>query len=379
MNRYLIACGGTGGHLAPGIALAEELSARGHPCTLLVSQKRVDARLIEKYPQFNFVRAPGAPFVLNPIGLLKCLYQQTKSIGFNLRLMKQLKPDRVIGFGGFTNAGVILAAYLNRIPCALHESNRIPGRAIRFLGPLTDRVYLPPGVHLPRAPLSKIRQVGMPVRREFRRIGRSNARIRLGFDPAQKMLLVLGGSQGAQVLNDWVRRRLEFLAQEGIQVCCLTGIGKGAEGIFEHRSRSGLIVRSRFMQFSDKMAELLSAADLVVSRAGAGTIAELIRCAVPAILIPYPHAADNHQQANAAFFEKQGGGIALSESQMGNLHKEVMDCMFNDWLLTKFRVNLRRMDREDTLRQLIRDLEILGEPVARRAVSHRYHAHTQVA
>jgi UDP-N-acetylglucosamine--N-acetylmuramyl-(pentapeptide) pyrophosphoryl-undecaprenol N-acetylglucosamine transferase len=357
MNRYLIACGGTGGHLAPGIALAEELASRGHACTLLVSQKKVDARLIEKYPQFTFLRTPGAPFSLRPGAFLRFLFGQSHALAHAFKTLRNLRPDRVIGFGGFTNAGVILSAYLLGIPAAVHEANRVPGRAVRVLGPLCRRVYLPKGVRLAGAPLSKLREVGLPVRREFRRIGRSSAHTRLNFDPAQKLLVVLGGSQGASKLNEWVRRQVDFLGREGVQLYCVTGLGKGVEGSIECRSRSGSTVRAHFTPFSDRISELLSAADLVVSRAGAGTIAELVRCQTPAILIPYPHAADNHQWANASFFERQGGGIAVDESQLGNLHREVMDTIFNDWLLSRFRENLRRMDREDTLDLLIRDLE----------------------
>jgi UDP-N-acetylglucosamine--N-acetylmuramyl-(pentapeptide) pyrophosphoryl-undecaprenol N-acetylglucosamine transferase len=110
------------------------------------------------------------------------------------------------------------------------------------------------------------------------------------------------------------------------------------------------------------MAELLSAADLVVSRAGAGTLAELIRCETPAILVPYPHAADDHQRLNAAFFERQGGGIVVDQAMMGGLQAEVLDVIFNDWLLRKFRANLRRMDRENSLELMLRDLEELAGP-----------------
>lgn len=368
MNRYLIACGGTGGHLAPGIALAEELSARGHSCSLLVSQRKVDARLVEKYPQFAVLRAPGAPFSWKPAQLVRCFVQQASAVVFAFKQIRRLRPDRVVGFGGFTNAGVILAAWFYGIPSALHEANRIPGRAVRVLGPLTRRVFLPPGVHLRGAPLSRIRHAGLPVRREFRRSSRAQARAALGFDPSQKLLLILGGSLGAGRLNNWVRQHVEFFAQEGVQLYCVTGLGKGVEGSFEHRSRRGQVVRSHFTPFTDRMADLLSAADLVVSRAGAGTIAELIRCQVPALLIPYPLAADDHQRANASYFERQGGGIALDESQIPNLHREVMDVIFNDWLLNKFILNIRRMDREDTLDQMIRDLELLAPPPANRRV-----------
>jgi UDP-N-acetylglucosamine--N-acetylmuramyl-(pentapeptide) pyrophosphoryl-undecaprenol N-acetylglucosamine transferase len=110
------------------------------------------------------------------------------------------------------------------------------------------------------------------------------------------------------------------------------------------------------------MGELMSAADLVVSRAGAGTLAELIRCETPAILVPYPQAADNHQQANAAYFERQGGGVVVPQTQLGQLQAEVIDVIFNDWLLRKLRTNLQRMDRANSLEYLLADLETIAHP-----------------
>src|SRR5207302_4658058 len=129
------------------------------------------------------------------------------------------------------------------------------------------------------------------------------------------------------------------------------------EGTIELKTKNGAPVRAVFVPFSDRMAELLSAADLVVSRAGAGTLAELIRCETPAILVPYPQAADDHQRANAAFFERQGGGIVVEQERLGQLHAEVLDVIFNDWLLRKFRGNLARMDRANSLDVMLRDLD----------------------
>ena len=104
----------------------------------------------------------------------------------------------------------------------------------------------------------------------------------------------------------------------------------------------------------------MSAADLVLSRAGAGTIAELVRCETPAILIPYPFAADNHQAANASYFEQQGGGLVIAETMLSTLKQEVLDVVFNDWLLKKFRTNLHRMSRENSIDVIIGDLETLA-------------------
>ena len=357
MSRFIISCGGTGGHLSPGISLAEGLRERGHDVLLLISQKKVDTRLSEKYPQLRFERMPGTGFSLHPIKLAKCIASQTAAVLFCLRQMRRMRPDGIVGFGGFTSAPVMLAGWMLGVPSALHESNRVPGLAIRTLGRFARRVYLPPGIRIPSIRGAVTRHVGLPIRREIVRQPQAAARAALGLDPNQRLLVILGGSQGASALNDWARNHLEQFAAEGIQVYVVTGLGKGHDGVVELKSKSGAPVRAVFTPFSDRMAELMSAADLVVSRAGAGTLAELIRCETPAILVPYPQAADDHQRANAAFFERQGGGILVAQTQLGQLRAEVMDVIFNDWLLRKFRGNLKRMDRANALDLMLADLE----------------------
>ena len=357
MSRFILSCGGTGGHLSPGIALAEGLQARGHETCLLISQKKVDARLSEKYPQLRFERMPGIGFAWHPWKLLKCAVSQAQAFWFSLRLIRNTRPDIIVGFGGFTSAPVVFAAWILGVPSALHESNRVPGRAVRTLGRLAQRVYLPPGIRIPGIRATATRHVGFPVRREIVRHAQTAARNALGFDSNQRLLVVLGGSQGAASLNNWARSHLHALAAEGIQLYVVTGLDKGYEGVVELKTRTGAPTRTVFMPFSDRMAELMSAADLVVSRAGAGTLAELIRCETPAILVPYPQAADDHQRENAAYFERQGGGIVVAQTQLTQLHLEVLDVIFNDWLLRKFRGNLQRMDRANSLDLMLGDLE----------------------
>ncbi|MEY4941660.1 MAG: hypothetical protein RIQ93_3395, partial [Verrucomicrobiota bacterium] len=183
------------------------------------------------------------------------------------------------------------------------------------------------------------------------------SRLALGLDPRQRVLVLLGGSQGSGALNDWVRRQFPLLAAEGIQVYCVMGMSKGREEVVEGRTKTGAPVRAVFAAFSDHMADLLSSADLVVSRAGAGTLAELIRCETPAILVPFPEAADDHQRANAEYFERQGGGVVVEQTHLDRLGAEVLAIIFDDWFLRKFHGNLRRMDRTNSLDLMVHDLE----------------------
>ena len=303
---------------------------------------------------------PGVAFSWRPDAHLRFHWHQLQGLFFSLGLIRRMKPDAIVGFGGFTNAGVVLAGRIRRVPVALHEANRIPGRAIRVLSRFAKRLYLPPGVRLPGRLGLMVRHTGLPVRTEIVRLSRDEARARLGVDQAQKLLVVLGGSQGSGPLNQWVEQNLPSLAQEGVQVWCVTGLDKGERGVREFPGKSGTVVRAWREQFSDRIGVLMSAADLVLSRAGAGTLAELVRCETPAILVPYPYAANDHQRANAAYFEQQGGGLVIAESALAGLQQEILDVVFSDWLLNKFRTNLRRMSEENCIDNLAQDLEALA-------------------
>ena len=157
------------------------------------------------------------------------------------------------------------------------------------------------------------------------------ARKCLGVSMSDKLLLVLGGSQGASSLNSWVKDNLAQLAEDGISVYCLTGLREQNSGTVQLEGIGGETITSRFVSFSDQMHILMSAANLVISRAGAGSIAEVVRCRVPSILVPYPYAADRHQHANAQYLEAKGGSVVCPEEQMTDkLLLEVREVMFNE-------------------------------------------------
>ena len=166
----------------------------------------------------------------------------------------------------------------------------------------------------------------------------------------------LRGSQGAMALNTWVCEHFEALAQNGISAYCVTGLGKSDPQLIQSVDSDGRIVCAKFVPFTEQMDAVISAADLVVSRAGAGSIAELIRCCKPAILIPYPHAADGHQQGNAAMHQQRGACITVEEAALATLLDEVLALIHNDWLLNTFRKNLFALDRFDSSQMIADDL-----------------------
>ncbi len=357
MSHFLIVCGGTGGHLAPGISIGEALLERGHSCKLLISRKAVDAKLIEKYPGLAFLKAPGRAFSGGLLSLPKSIFALMQGFFFARRLIRSEQPDLILAFGGFLSFGIVLAARLNGVPVALHEANCVPGKSIRYLRRLAHRIYLPEGVSLKGVGLKVVRNFGYPVRKDVVHILKADAYQALEIEVHHKLLVVLGGSQGAAALNQWARDNFAALACKGITLYCVTGLDKGAAERLCEKAKDGVEVYGYFVPFTKQMGELVSAADLIISRAGAGSIAEITRCRAPSLLIPYPFAADDHQQANAAIHEKHGACVVLPQTDLHRLRDEVETLIFNDWLLSQFKLNMTKLDQENEVDLIARDLE----------------------
>lgn len=357
-KTFVIACGGTGGHLSPGIALAERLTDAGFRCILVVSRKKIDARLLEKYPQFEFRRAPGAGLEYSPLGILKFAFTQFTAVCYAFGFLLKHRPAAFVSFGGFMSLGLALVCKILFVPVLLHEANRIPGKAVRWLSRIATRVYLPPGVRVKGLSPLFFRSAGFPVRREICALPKAECRRKLGFPETGKLVAVFGGSQGAAPLNEQISADWEKFAAAGISVFCVTGPGKSdGESVREGVSAEGKAVVARFIPFCDTMAEALSAADLVVSRAGAGTIAECIACRVPAVLVPFPFAADDHQTANAKYYQEKGAGLLAPQSEISSLAETVLDVVSDDALLERFRDGTERLALEYVWDNVISDLE----------------------
>ena len=311
-KQFVIACGGTGGHLFPGLAVAETLHDRGHEVLLLVSEKENDAVGLRDHPEFRREKLPsiGMPSLLSP-AFPRFLKRGWESLSTCRQLYNRYLPTAVLGMGGFTSATPLLAARLKKIPCFVHESNAIAGRANRFSARWTDKVLLGLRVCESSFPGRECIVTGTPVRRNLGTpLAKAEARVAFGLDPECPTLLVMGGSQGASGINQLIFRAAPFLKEACIQIIHLTGerddnlaaINYQREGVSAHVS-----------PFHHQMEEAYSAADLVVSRAGAASLSELSQFSLPSILIPFPFAADQHQHRNAEAFRDAGAAEFLEE------------------------------------------------------------------
>lgn len=357
MTDILIICGGTGGHLSPGIALAEELNVRGYSNLLCISQKKIDSAIIRKYNDLNFKSFPGRAFSGNLIGKLLFFYALFCSLPSIAKLLLHHKPKIVFLFGGYLSVGFGLASFLLGCNIVLHEANARVGKAVRLLQCFAKRVYLPEGVKYRSIKGSKLKNIGYPLRKEICLLNRIEARRQIGIDDDGLLLLVVGGSQGAEVLNKWVIDNYESLAEEGISIYCISGLKNGLVSNDVLINSQGQKVSIKMVPFSENMAAVLSAGDLLISRAGGGTIAEIIRCNVPSILIPYPYSADNHQLYNARMHENLGAGILIEQKNINQLFDEVKALIHNTNLLKQIGINLENLKKEDAAELIVNDLE----------------------
>jgi len=311
--RIVIACGGTGGHLFPGVAVAEELQRRGHETLLLVSQKQIDQTALAGRDDLKSKALPaiGWPGLFTPrlFTFFGKLWQTRSQIR---QLFKEYQPGAVLGMGGFTSAVPLWEARQSGIPSYIHESNAIPGRVTRLFARLVDKVLV--GFRRCAEALTQARcaVTGTPVRSSLRVIPRAEAAEKFGLDPNLKTLLITGGSQGARGVNRVVCETLPRWQdhRESWQFVHLTGEADEAEVVEAYKKQNFRVVVAAF---SSKMAELYSLSDLVISRSGASSLTELSHYHLASILIPYPSAADDHQTANARIYEEAGAAVVHAQ------------------------------------------------------------------
>jgi UDP-N-acetylglucosamine--N-acetylmuramyl-(pentapeptide) pyrophosphoryl-undecaprenol N-acetylglucosamine transferase len=324
-----IACGGTGGHLFPGLAVAGELRRMGCDVALLISPKDVDQQAVksarERQPAARSADDPdpGAPFevftlpavALQNRNYFSFLGSFVKSLLAARRIFRRRPPHAVLAMGGFTSAPPVFAAKYfaagkSGAKTFLHESNTIPGRANRFLARFVDEAFVGFPETAARLEARKLTATGTPVRPEFQFRDAAECRVALGLDPARPTLLVVGGSQGASGLNAMVLSALPLLAEKNWQWLHLTG-ANDSEQVRAAYAAQGISAVVR--PFLAEMDLALGAATAAVSRAGASSLAEISALRLPALLVPFPAAADNHQFFNARIYAMSGAARLLEQ------------------------------------------------------------------
>jgi UDP-N-acetylglucosamine--N-acetylmuramyl-(pentapeptide) pyrophosphoryl-undecaprenol N-acetylglucosamine transferase len=332
-----IACGGTGGHLFPGLAVAAELQNRGCKIALLISPKEIDQQAVKfalerrpparREPADNSNNAgleAGVPmevFTLPAVGLQNRNYFSfagsfVKSLFAARKIFNKRRPDAVLAMGGFTSAPPIWVGKDLGAKSFLHESNTIPGRANRILSRFVNGAFIGFPEAAARLKTRKVTITGTPVRLQFQPRDAAACQTALGLEPDRPTILVVGGSQGASGLNEMILSALPLLVNHAsrithhVQFLHLTGANDFEKVKTVYAARG---IKAVVKPFLAEMELALGAATVAVSRAGASSLAEIAAMRLPSLLVPFPTAADNHQFSNARAFEKTGAAKLLEQ------------------------------------------------------------------
>lgn len=307
MTTYLLAGGGTAGHVNPLLAVADALKLRDPAATVLVlgTAEGLEARLVPARG-YELLLVPRLPFPRRPNrAAIRFLPRMNRAINDVAGLLRSRKVDVVVGFGGYVASPAYLAARRAGVPVAIHEANAKPGLANRLGARMSRSV----GVAFAGTPLPHATFVGMPLRREIVELDRSAAKSTaqqfFGLDPERPTLLVTGGSLGARRINRTVVDSAALITDAGWQVLHITGTAAEV-------TDPG-IAGYHMLSYCDRMDLALSVADAAVSRAGAATVSELCALGIPAVYVPYP-VGNGEQRFNAADAVKAGGGILVDDA-----------------------------------------------------------------
>lgn len=305
--RYVIAGGGTGGHLFPGIALADAFRDLDSDAEIVFmgASGGLETRVVPDLG-YRLVTLPvrgvmNTGLMRGSMRALNMLWNIIRAYG----ILGKLSPDLVVGVGGYASVPAVVAAALRKIPRCILEQNVIPGRASRFLARYAQRIYLGFPTLKPEFPPGKTMITGNPIRSQSLAADHVKE-----FTGESRTLLILGGSQGAAQLNDLAMQIVPDLmaGNSSLSVVHQTGLEQ-EQTVREHYIARNVSVE--VVPFIEKMGEYYSRADLCLSRAGAMAVSELAAAGVPSVLIPYPHAVSDHQRANGRWLEEWGGAITV--------------------------------------------------------------------
>lgn len=354
--KILISGGGTGGHIFPALSIANALKRRLDADILFVG---ADNRMeMEKVPAagYEIKGLPVAGFdrknLLRNIGVLLKL---RKSMSIARRIVKDFKPDIAIGVGGYCSGPTLKAAQKAGVPTLLQEQNSYAGVTNKLLARKAKKICVAYPEMERFFPSDKIVMTGNPVRKDLlsQTITAEKARERFGLNPKRPTVLVVGGSLGARTLNESMEAGIRRLYEEGIQVIWQTGKNFGDRGPAAAKNLEGVVVT----RFISDMASAYAAADLVVSRAGAGSISELELLGKPSVLVPSPNVAEDHQTKNARALSDKGAAILVEDSKAADsLVDEIIALIGDGEKLTDMSGKIRELALPDSDEKIVDEI-----------------------
>lgn len=335
-KKILLAVGGTGGHLFPAQALARDLKMKDPDIELLFAGSGLSKNLYFNRSSFSFKEIQSGTFLTKNLkrnfrGILSLI----KGFRQSFKLLREFKPDIVVGFGSYHIFPLLLAAQIKKFPLILFASDSIPGKVIRFFSKkaLTSAVQFEEAKKKLKGATTLVHMPFWSKESSDFNLSKNQARKYYNLHPELFTILIFGGSQGAQAINQAVT---EISLKKPFQIIHFVGHEKKVDPILDSYQKRG--IKACVKPFEDKMHYAWRAADVAVCRAGAATLAEMVFYEIPAILIPYPYAADGHQQMNAKIFEEQvGGAITLLENA---LSPEKLSMLLQNLELKKMEQNL---------------------------------------
>ena len=354
-----VACGGTGGHIFPGLATASELAARGHEVTLWLAGKDIENESVKNWEgEIITIPSEGFQFGLS-LRSIRTLFRLFKAYRLALAKMKKCPPDVVLAMGSYASFGPVKAAKKLHIPYVLHEANLLPGRAVSLLSCKAHTIAVSfdkTSFYLKHA---NIVQTGMPLRKDIKQACEQAHRVRSEGEPLR--IMIMGGSRGAQILNEVVPQALVMVAEKGVnlKVIHIAGL-QDIDAVQSVYDKGG--VKAEVHQFLQRMEEVYLNIDLALCRSGAATCAELAVFGIPSLLIPYPHAVRNHQMSNARIMQDSGAADVVAQEDLTAtwLRDYLVSVSEKPGRLERMGAAMKKRGQSDAAQQLADLLEKVG-------------------
>jgi UDP-N-acetylglucosamine--N-acetylmuramyl-(pentapeptide) pyrophosphoryl-undecaprenol N-acetylglucosamine transferase len=309
MAKYSISCGGTGGHVFPGMATGQALQKNGHEVALWLSGKAIEAATRHAWTG-QVINIDSAKISFHPLRLPKTILTVIRAFLASVKALRAQKPAALLAMGSYSSLGPVLAARYLKIPVILHEANVIPGKAISFLSRFATAIAItfPETRHYLKH--KNIHVTGLPIRKQMEEAANVPTEL-----PSPFTVLTMGGSQGAQHLNEMVPVALGLLREAGIHVEAIHLAGEKSKPSVEETYRKAGVPATVYGFCSD-MVSVYRKTSLAISRSGANSCLELALFGIPAILIPLPTSARDHQKANAKAMMDTGAAVMLEQSTL---------------------------------------------------------------